>query len=339
MEQCFREILQVSGPYLGFQAQNAGTHGVGLIGNVKSLQGIFLAFFHFPDQWESQDIVAEGGRMPQTAHLDLGTDVTDGNGLGTIQMIFPETALDQLQEGTVLPVANQGKGREFFKGQGISRFPAGKVLVFAVVAAEKGTGTHHHQFFPSNQQFFQERIWRSVQSQYQIQLLGLQQLQMMDGIAQGNGNVDLGIGRMVSFQKTGQQEPGSGGTDPKTDFTDFSGLDFLDPLLQIFLQMLDLVQGADQGFPCICQLQTASPLEQFRPQLFFQLLDMFAETLLGNEGPSGCFGEIHLFCRQQEHFCASSMESPPFDWFYSTGKSLLYYIKLLVFICEQYGVY
>ena len=86
---------------------------------------------------------------------------------------------------------------------------------------------------------------------------------------------------MESFQETRKQEPGPGGADSQPDFPDFSGFDFLDPMLQVLFQVLDLLQGTDQGLSRFCELKMPSSEKQLGMQLFFQFADMFAETLLG----------------------------------------------------------
>ena len=90
-----------------------------LPGYVKSQQRVFLVPLDLPDQRIGQDIIAEGGCVPQPAQLDLGADVADGNGLGAVQMVFPETTRDQFQQGAVLPVADQRKRGKVAQGQGI----------------------------------------------------------------------------------------------------------------------------------------------------------------------------------------------------------------------------
>ena len=148
----------------------------------------------------------------------------------------------------MFPIADQGKRLEFLKGDGISCFPVFRGEGTQMILAEKRKGAHYHQFLFANQLLFQEGIRRCIQPQHQIQLLGFHQLDMLDCIPQGDGNVDLWISPVECFQKTGQQETGPGGTDPQADLPDFSRLDFLDPMAQAFFQVLDLPEGADHGF-------------------------------------------------------------------------------------------
>lgn len=243
----------------------------------------------------------KGSGQAFLAEFELGAVIADGNDLLGIDILVVEKGGIQVLDRAFLPVPHQGQGRKLPEIQEIPRMEIPPGARPPVMLFEELVGGGEDQDFLSHWDMGQEGIRRIIHAQQHIQFLVQHQLDQFLRILEGSDDIHFGIHPMELGQDIGKQDMGPGGIEAQMDLPDLAFFDFLDFQGQVLFQVGDPQQGLPQGNARFRDGQPGGAFKQPGPQLRFQMLDMFAEALLGHMGPFGSPGEVHFFHCQQEH--------------------------------------
>lgn len=243
----------------------------------------------------------ECGSQTLLAEFELGPVIADGNDLLGIDVLVVEKGGIQVLDRAFLPVPHQGQSRKLPEIQDI---PGVEILPGArppVMLLEELVGGGEDQDLFSYWDMGQERVRGIIHPQQHIQFLVQHQLDQFFRILEGSDDIHFGIHPMELGQDVGEQDMGPGGIEAQVDLPNLALFDFLDLQGQVLFQVGDPQQGLSQGNARFRDGQPGGAFKQPGPQLRFQMLDMFAEALLGHMGSFGSPGEVHFFHCQQEH--------------------------------------
>ena len=243
----------------------------------------------------------KGSGQAFLAEFELGAVIADGNDLLGIDILVVEKGGIQVLDRAFLPVSHQGQGRKLPEIQEIPRMEIPPGARPPVMLFEELVGGGEDQDFLSHWDMGQEGIRRIIHAQQHIQFLVQHQLDQFLRILEGSDDIHFGIHPMELGQDVGKQDMGPGGIEAQMDLPDLAFFDFLDLQGQVLFQVGDPQQGLPQSNARFRDGQPGGAFKQPGPQLRFQMLDMFAEALLGHMGPFGSPGEVHFFHCQQEH--------------------------------------